>query len=189
LTRNSVITDLTDRLRSSQDVSTSPISQGGFADVYQAILDGTRFAVKCLRIHDIQHVEVYPVLPRRPPALTFNQRTARQLNMWSKLEHENILEPTGLALFHGHLAMVSPWMNPGSANTMLKNLPATDRYSLVRQSCIDKPRPQSSSCSITQCKQLTAGVEYMHRWNIVCLITCLAGQMLMIYSATGTRRY
>ncbi|QRW02585.1 Tyrosine kinase specific for activated [Ceratobasidium sp. AG-Ba] len=62
------------------------------------LTDSTQVAVKCLRQHDPKHIK----------------RTARELSIWSKLAHGNILELQGLAVFQGCLAMVSPWMAYGS---------------------------------------------------------------------------
>jgi hypothetical protein len=60
------------------------------------------------------------------------QRTARELNAWSKLKHPYILELLGLAQFRDCLAMVSPWMEYGSVISVIKGWPHLDRYKLVR---------------------------------------------------------
>jgi hypothetical protein len=59
------------------------------------------------------------------------QRTARELNAWSKLKHPNVLELLGLTLFHDCLAMVSPWMEYGSVMTVIRRSPELDRYKMV----------------------------------------------------------
>jgi len=132
LAKHSSITDLTDELSHSHAITPHAVATGGLSDVYCATRsDGTQLAIKCLRKHDPKHVK----------------RTARELNTWSKLKHQNILELAGLAVFQGHLAMVSPWMEYGSVSSMVKNWQGVDRYNL--------------------CWQLALAVEYVHRENVV----------------------
>lgn len=58
------------------------------------------------------------------------KRTARELEAWSQLRHENILELLGLAMFKGHLAMVSAWMELGTVVNFVNNRPSVNRYQL-----------------------------------------------------------
>ncbi|KAG9097351.1 hypothetical protein FS749_006524 [Ceratobasidium sp. UAMH 11750] len=88
-------------------------------------------AIKCLRQHDPKHIK----------------RTARELNTWSKLKHRNVLELFGLAVFHGRLAMVSPWVEYGSVRSVVSKWPTVDRYNL--------------------CRQLALAVKYVHQENVV----------------------
>ncbi|KAG8739657.1 hypothetical protein FRC12_016247, partial [Ceratobasidium sp. 428] len=132
LANRSSITDLTDELARPLTVSPFAVARGGLSDVYRATRsNGAQLAIKCLRQHDPKHIK----------------RTARELNTWSKLKHENVLELYGLAVFQGCLAMVSPWMKYGSVNAALKNKPNMDRYKL--------------------CLQLSSAVKYLHRENVV----------------------
>ncbi|KAG8699147.1 hypothetical protein FRC09_006816, partial [Ceratobasidium sp. 395] len=131
LASRSSITDLTDELSRSLTVTSAPIARGGLSDVYRATRpDGTQLAIKCLRRHDSKHVK----------------RTARELNTWSRLKHRNVLELSGLALFQGCLAMLSPWMEYGSVTSVVKQWPDRDRYKL--------------------CQQLTAAIDYLHREGV-----------------------
>ncbi|KAG9121307.1 hypothetical protein FRC07_002775, partial [Ceratobasidium sp. 392] len=132
LAKHSSITDLTDELSRSLTVSPYAVARGGLSDVYRAARsDGTQVAIKCLRELDPKHVK----------------RTARELNTWSKLKHRYILELYGLAVFQGCLAMVSPWMEYGSVNSLVKKQPNRDRYKL--------------------CRQLAFAVEYLHKEKVV----------------------
>ncbi|QRV91868.1 Tyrosine kinase specific for activated [Ceratobasidium sp. AG-Ba] len=88
-------------------------------------------AVKCLRQHDPKHVK----------------RTTRELNVWSKLKHKNVLGLSGMALFQGCLAMVSPWMAYGSVNSVLRKWPEMNR--------------------LPWCLQLARAIEYLHEENVV----------------------
>ena len=59
------------------------------------------------------------------------QRGARELYNWSKARHENILELTGIAMFRGQLAMISPWMENGTLSAYIHKNPGVDRWALV----------------------------------------------------------
>ncbi|KAG8741492.1 hypothetical protein FRC10_002743 [Ceratobasidium sp. 414] len=148
LAQHSSITNLSAELSNSMTVSQYAVARGGLSDVYLATRpDGTRVAIKCLRQHDPKHIKVrttYVQLIDSFLALIVFQRTARELQTWSKLKHQNVLELYGLALFQGCLAMVSPWMKYGSVSSVVKKWPGMDRYKL-----------------------LTSAVEYLHEENVV----------------------
>jgi len=132
LAKHSSITDLTDELSHSLTGAPDVVASGGLANVYRATRsDGTPLAIKCLRQHDPKHIK----------------RTVRELNAWSKLKHRNVLELSGLAVFQGHLAMVSPWMEYGSVSSVVKKWPIVDRYVV--------------------CQQLAVAIEYLHKENVV----------------------
>ncbi|KAG9100674.1 hypothetical protein FS749_013721 [Ceratobasidium sp. UAMH 11750] len=108
------------------------MASGGLADVYRITRpNGTQLAIKCLRQHDSKHVK----------------HTVRELNTWSKLKHRAVLELSGLAVFQGRLAMVSPWMEYGSVSSVVKKWPEADRCIL--------------------CQQLALAVQYLHKEDIV----------------------
>jgi len=113
-----------------------PAVLGMLAHIYRATLeDGTPVAIK---------------LVQRPPK---NYRTevltctARELEIWSKLDHQNILRLLGLARFQDGIAILSPWMGFESVVSVVKRYPRIDRYLL--------------------CKQLVDAVAYLHGKNIV----------------------
>ncbi|KAG8784728.1 hypothetical protein FRC12_018340 [Ceratobasidium sp. 428] len=101
----------------------SPISGGGFGDIYSGVLiGGERVAIKCARLY-IQQDDAngHKVL----------KHAARELDIWSRLQHRNILELLGLAQFRDQMAMISPWMDQGTLLQYLGRNPAADRYQLV----------------------------------------------------------
>jgi serine/threonine protein kinase len=59
------------------------------------------------------------------------KKTARELDTWSKLRHANVLEFFGVAKFHDHVAMISPWMENGNVTLFLQNHSDFDRYKFV----------------------------------------------------------
>ncbi|KAF8598446.1 kinase-like protein [Ceratobasidium sp. AG-I] len=61
------------------------------------------------------------------------KRTARELYTWSKLQHNNILDILGLAVFGGKLAMISPWMDQGSIMQYVERNLDLDRYVMAAQ--------------------------------------------------------
>ncbi|KAF8608125.1 kinase-like protein [Ceratobasidium sp. AG-I] len=118
------------------DCSPQPLAEGGSSEVYRATLrNNTRLAVKCMRA---SHVTGDSKVVKR---------TARELDVWSKLRHENILELLGLALFKGRLAMISTWMELGNIVMVVNNRPSMNRYKL--------------------CIQVVGAVVYLHGMEVV----------------------
>ncbi|CAE6468287.1 unnamed protein product [Rhizoctonia solani] len=116
--------DITSQLSSSR-FGSSAVSTGGFGDVYQGILqDGTLVGIKCLRI-----------LVGMDDESGRNQlkRAARELYVWSKCKHPNILDLLGVAKYDNRVAMVSPWMMNGNLTWYLTRYPSADRYNLCTQ--------------------------------------------------------
>ncbi|KAF8594712.1 kinase-like protein [Ceratobasidium sp. AG-I] len=115
-----------------------PVGGGGFGDIYRGKLsDGTDIALKCSR----RFIE-----PSDEPDKTL-KHAARELYVWSKLEHKNVVRLLGLTMFRGEIAMVSPWMKHGSLPTYLTNEPSADR------------------CLISA--QITEGLIYLHSTGTV----------------------
>lgn len=132
LASHSKIPNLTEQLSDASTRTLSVAARTGLSDIYcLALSDGTQVAVKCLRQHDPKHVK----------------RTTRELNVWSKLKHKNVLELSGMALFKDCLAMVSPWMVYGSVNSVLRKWPEMNR--------------------LPWCLQLARAIEYLHQENVV----------------------
>ncbi|KAG8720610.1 hypothetical protein FRC09_009274 [Ceratobasidium sp. 395] len=123
--------DLTGELDSAQ-CSTAPYAGGRFGDVWCAVRqDQTRIAIKCLRLHTTSEACVKSI-----------KRAARELYYWSKAKHRYVLELTGIAIFRGRLAMISPWMSNGTLQAYIRRNPDVDRWEL--------------------CKQVAEGLAYIH---------------------------
>jgi serine/threonine protein kinase len=111
---------------------------------------------------------VYRHLRRVTPALMMIQRTARELNAWSKLKHPNVLELLGLAQFHDCLAMVSPWMEYGSVMAVIQKSPHLDRYKMVSEtSDVYQANTRCLTNKHLQCGQLVGAVAYLHGEKVV----------------------
>ncbi|CCO35586.1 hypothetical protein BN14_09704 [Rhizoctonia solani AG-1 IB] len=59
------------------------------------------------------------------------KHAAKELYHWSKLIHPNVLPLMGLAIFRGHIAMVSKWMEYGNLSNYLDKNPSTNRIDLA----------------------------------------------------------
>ncbi|KAG8790413.1 hypothetical protein FRC12_011928 [Ceratobasidium sp. 428] len=116
----------------------NPYSRSGFGDVHRGILlNGTRVALKCLRLYVDRSEEYHKAL----------KYAARELHTWSKCRHPNIVELLGLAEFRGQIAMVSPWMENGSVDRLNPEDDTIDRHKL--------------------CLEVARGLAYLHEINIV----------------------
>ncbi|CAE7168345.1 unnamed protein product [Rhizoctonia solani] len=115
-----------------------PFARGGFGVVYQGVLkDGRRVAIKCIESFG-GHMS---------PHGKNLKRSAREIYMWSRCNHQGILPMLGFAHFRGQIALISPWMEAGS----------------LRQHILGGllvPPLQT-------CAQLATAVEYMHTNGIV----------------------
>ncbi|QRV93592.1 Tyrosine kinase domain protein [Ceratobasidium sp. AG-Ba] len=115
-----------------------PVAEAGgmYTEVYRAFLRSSEpVALKCVRTcmnDDIEKV---------------HKRFMREVLMWSRLDHPNILDVYGLGNVHGRLAMVSPWMGHGSIQEYITRKPNIDRWDL--------------------CQKITAGLRYLHDNQVV----------------------
>lgn len=120
--------DLTQHLRKQ---SNYPIAQGGFGDIWKcSLVLPTRFteenvAVKAIRSYFFDEND----------RVKKDKRLRRELIIWGKLIHGNILPLYGVALGFGPFtAMVSPWAKNGSLTTYLeshRDLLIPDRFKLL----------------------------------------------------------
>ncbi|CAE6367489.1 unnamed protein product [Rhizoctonia solani] len=101
------------------------ICNGGFGDVhYGALQNKAQVAVKCLRMLGVNDSNDKQL-----------KLAARELYVWSKCRHRNILKLLGVANYNNQIAMVSPWMTNGDLPRYLSKYPEADRYILVKVMC------------------------------------------------------
>ncbi|CAE6506099.1 unnamed protein product [Rhizoctonia solani] len=112
---------------------------GGFNDIHiGALTSGTRVALKRRRIEE----------PAEITERNEIKRIAHEIYVLSKCDHTNVLPLIGFAVYHDHLAMVSPWFLRGSLMEYLRhNQASANRASLMSQAA--------------------SGVAYLHERNIV----------------------
>ncbi|KAG8709574.1 hypothetical protein FRC08_018257 [Ceratobasidium sp. 394] len=133
---NNCCSDLTDKIDLTQ-CPTAPYAGGRFGDVWCGVFeDQSRIAIKCLRLHTGSDASVKNV-----------KRAARELYYWSKAKHKNVLELTGIAIFRGRLAMISPWMASGTLHTYIHKYLDANRWQL--------------------CEQVAEGLAYIHEIGMV----------------------
>ncbi|KAG9101920.1 Adaptor for signal transduction [Ceratobasidium sp. UAMH 11750] len=113
--------DITHELDLSQS-GRVPISGGGFGDIYKGTLNGGGIvAIKCPRLY-LQRDDA--------KGHKFLKHAARELYVWSRLKHENILPLLGLAQYRDQMAMLSPWMDNGTLLDYIERNPTVDRCQL-----------------------------------------------------------
>ncbi|KEP50817.1 tyrosine kinase domain protein [Rhizoctonia solani 123E] len=119
--RSRGVRGITDQIDSSS-ATRFPTIVGGISEVYEARLtDGSRVAIKCPRIAgwgDDMHMQL------------LLERTARELYVWSKCAHPNLVPLIGMAQFRGQISLISPWMENGTISQYLSHTSAslTTRY-------------------------------------------------------------
>ncbi|CAE7229951.1 unnamed protein product [Rhizoctonia solani] len=113
-------------------------SGGGFGDIWVGELHtGVKVAIKAWRTTALGRCE-YKTL----------KRAARELHLWSRMNHPHIHRLKGVILFRDqYLGMVSEWMDNGNLHDFLLKHPEADRYQL--------------------CIHVASGLEYMHGCNTV----------------------
>ncbi|KAG9121785.1 hypothetical protein FRC07_002111, partial [Ceratobasidium sp. 392] len=85
--------------------STYPISSGGFGDIYHGRLKDIRpVAIKTMRL------QISPT-ENGQKSLKY---AARELHIWSKCRHPNVLPLLGLVVFRDQVGMISLWLDHGS---------------------------------------------------------------------------
>ncbi|KAG7442683.1 uncharacterized protein BT62DRAFT_935709 [Guyanagaster necrorhizus] len=123
-----------------------PEAHGGFSDVWKGLwMDGLRertVAIKVLRSGGDN-----PEMKEK-----MKLRLLRELNMWKKLDHPNILPLLGVVSDFGRYdAMICPWLDNGCVTQYMERcgdlLSMTDRLQLL--------------CGVVE------GLKYLHSFNIV----------------------
>ncbi|CUA68332.1 Vegetative incompatibility protein HET-E-1 [Podospora anserina] [Rhizoctonia solani] len=114
------------------------VSGGGFGDIWKGQLrHGGQVAIKAWRTNTLEQCEYKTV-----------KRAARELFLWSRMEHPNVHRLLGVIMFRGqYLGMVSEWMPNGNLHEYLRKQPSADRYQL--------------------CVHVASGLEYMHSRDTV----------------------
>ncbi|EUC63925.1 tyrosine kinase domain protein [Rhizoctonia solani AG-3 Rhs1AP] len=116
------IKDLTPQLDNSC-FSEWPIARGGFGEIWKgALTRGRPIAVKRLTMYSAAGDE---------GAKKIRKRTTRELAIWSRLKHPNILPLMGTCSFRGSMSLVSEWQDNGNATEWVRANPGVDRLELV----------------------------------------------------------
>ncbi|KAF9642287.1 kinase-like protein [Thelephora ganbajun] len=89
------------------NISPDPFARGGFGDVYQGILDGSKVCIKRVRVYTQDD----------PQKAT--KAFCREAAMWKRLTHPNILHLLGITITP--LQLISEWMSGGELRVYIKN--------------------------------------------------------------------
>ncbi|CAE7226331.1 unnamed protein product [Rhizoctonia solani] len=129
--------DLSSQMDSKQDTAMI-MSGGGFGNIWKGELhSGAKVAIKAWRTDTLEPCDYRTV-----------KRAARELHLWSRMDHPNIHRLQGVILFRDqYLGMVSEWMDNGNLHQYLRKHPAADRFQL--------------------CTHIASGLEYMHSRSTV----------------------
>ncbi|CAE7121931.1 unnamed protein product [Rhizoctonia solani] len=129
--------DLSLQMDSRQDTAMIA-SGGGFGDIWKGKLhNGANVAIKAWRTDGFE-----------PCSYKTIKRAARELYLWSRMDHPHIHRLQGVILFRDqYLGMVSEWMDNGNLHQYLRRYPNADRYEL--------------------CTHIASGLEYMHARSTV----------------------
>ncbi|KAF9647764.1 kinase-like protein [Thelephora ganbajun] len=97
----------------------NPIAFGGFGDVWEGIYDDKRVAIKALRVY--KHDDVRK----------FRKVFYKEVVMWRRIAHPNIVPFLGVSEAHAPLSMVSEWMPNGNVRGYVRKNPETSRLQLL----------------------------------------------------------
>ncbi|KZT36422.1 hypothetical protein SISSUDRAFT_1049933 [Sistotremastrum suecicum HHB10207 ss-3] len=108
-----------------------PAAEGGQSDIYRADIHGIPIAVKVMREIGVDSDQLRGRLA---------QKIAREMKVWSKVTHENVLAFLGFCFFpnishtgsSAQLSLVSPWMKNGTAVQFARANPTVDRLPIIR---------------------------------------------------------
>ncbi|QRW12040.1 Tyrosine-protein kinase [Ceratobasidium sp. AG-Ba] len=120
------------------------VARGGFGEVWKGdIIDKSRagretVAVKRLTMYSNRGEE---------GARKVLKRTTREIYIWSRLRHRNILPLLGFCAFRGGIGLVSPWQEAGNATAWVNENPGVNRLGL--------------------CEGICAGLAYLHEHDVI----------------------
>ncbi|KAH7317469.1 kinase-like domain-containing protein [Rhizoctonia solani] len=137
--RQHQVKDVTEELDLATLQNTRPSTGGGWGNVFRVRMrDGTLVAVKQTRLFTD---------PEHTVSIRIVKDSARELHIWSKCDHPNVMNLIGFADVKGLLAMVSPWMEGGDVSAYIREHPNVDRMKL--------------------CQQVASGLCYFHEKHMV----------------------
>ena len=124
-------------------------TRGGFADVYDGLMrqEGsdqnnrvTKVAVKVFRTF-VQHTDAHEVWHAGWHVLSMHRLhhlqkfqlhpVARELRLWTNIEHDNVLQCLGFMEYNGFPALVSEWMENGNLIQFLSNNANANQLKMV----------------------------------------------------------
>ncbi|CAE6452552.1 unnamed protein product [Rhizoctonia solani] len=120
-------------------ISPHPAARGAFGDIWRAKhVDGREIAIKSIRLYG-----VLASFGRHK----LEKSSVKELAVWSKLKHPNVLGLLGICVFGGEIGMVSEWMPNGNVTDFSVKRPNADKLKLSAD--------------------IAAGLAYLHNAGII----------------------
>ncbi|KAF8696525.1 neurotrophin receptor, partial [Rhizoctonia solani] len=120
-------------------VSQYPAARGAFGDIWRAKhLDGRDVAIKSIRLYGS-----LASLGRHK----LEKSSVKELMVWARLDHPNVLRLLGICVFGGEIGMVSEWMPKGNVTEFTINHPNANKLKL--------------------CSEIADGLAYLHNEGII----------------------
>ncbi|KDN36900.1 hypothetical protein RSAG8_10519, partial [Rhizoctonia solani AG-8 WAC10335] len=103
-------------------ISPHPAARGAFGDIWRAKhIDGREIAIKSIRLYGaLASVGRHKL----------EKSSVKELTVWSKLKHPNVLSLLGICVLGGEIGMVSEWMPNGNVTEYAVNHPEVDKLKL-----------------------------------------------------------
>ncbi|CAE6497509.1 unnamed protein product [Rhizoctonia solani] len=140
-------------------ISPYPAARGAFGDVWRAKhIDGRDIAIKSIRIYGN-----FTSVGRHK----LEKSSVKELTVWSKLNHPNVLGLLGICVLGGEIGMVSEWMPNGNVTEYTVNHPNANKLKL--------------------CSEIASGLSYLHNLDKAIIHGDLKGGNVVI-AADGTAR-
>ncbi|KIM29279.1 hypothetical protein M408DRAFT_121808 [Serendipita vermifera MAFF 305830] len=126
-------TNLTGRIK---DTDRFPVDEGGFSSIYKGSFGSTKVAIKVIR--NLTALD----------SVTMHKRLRREMDVWWKLDHPNVVPLWGYTDDMGPLpSMISPWYENGNAS-----------------SYVQKQR-LSIEFKLQLLREVSAGLRYLHHFS------------------------
>ena len=113
---------------------------GGFTNLWKRDWDGRKVAVKVLRFAPdddrSKTIKVTALLASRPIRVTWGahlhlQRFCKEVLLWKRLNHPNLLTFYGASTVQNQFCMIHPWMENGNILSYTRKNPEANRLRLA----------------------------------------------------------
>ena len=91
----------------------------------------------------------------------------KEVVVWKRLSHENVLPFYGVDTINFQLALVYDWADSGNINQYLNSHPKTSRTRLVLLSSSHPPRLFTYPKLYSKVHEVAQGLRYLHSFGIV----------------------
>ncbi|CAE7056484.1 unnamed protein product [Rhizoctonia solani] len=103
-------------------ISSHPAARGAFGDIWRAKhVDGREIAIKSIRMYG-----AVASIGRHK----LEKNSVKELTVWSRLKHPNVLGLLGICVLGGEIGMVSEWMPNGNVTEYAVKHPEADKLKL-----------------------------------------------------------